>query len=148
MAGEDGELRRRVRERMEAEGIPVGTDDPTLLALGAAPLCEVEGCTGSDHCAIRSQDPATPVWMADEAGCAAIRRLVDAPPIQLGGALIQFPPRETKPCPATATAVLGMVGEPAEVRCGLLEGHSGRHRMSIEWGDLRGHSGSTEDTDG
>lgn len=109
--GEDGELRRRVRERMEAEGIPVGTDDPTLLALGAAPL-------------------------------------VDAPPIQLGGALIQFPPRETKPCPATATAVLGMVGEPAEVRCGLLEGHSGRHRMSIEWGDLRGHSGSTEDTDG
>lgn len=31
-------LRRRVRERMAAEGIPHGTDDPLLLALGASPL--------------------------------------------------------------------------------------------------------------
>jgi len=27
-----------VRDRMEEEGIPVGTDDPLLLALGATPL--------------------------------------------------------------------------------------------------------------
>jgi hypothetical protein len=28
-------LVQRVRERMEREGIPIGTDDPTLLAMGA-----------------------------------------------------------------------------------------------------------------
>lgn len=32
------DLRRRTRERMEREGIPAGTDDPGLLALGAKPL--------------------------------------------------------------------------------------------------------------
>jgi hypothetical protein len=32
------DVRRRARDRMRAEGIPVGTDDPTLLALGARPL--------------------------------------------------------------------------------------------------------------
>ncbi len=31
-------IRRRVRERMERERIPIGSDDPTLLALGARPL--------------------------------------------------------------------------------------------------------------
>lgn len=40
---------------------------------------------------------------------------------------------EPRPCPSTAVSVLGMVGGPAEVRCGLLEGHEGSHRMSIEW---------------
>jgi hypothetical protein len=39
------------------------------------------------------------------------------------------------PCPSTALSVLGMVGEPAHVRCGLLEGHDGPHRMGIEWTD-------------
>lgn len=37
------------------------------------------------------------------------------------------------PCPSTATSVLGMVGEPAEVRCGLLAGHDGPHQMHMEW---------------
>jgi len=35
---EQAALRQRVRDRMEEEGIPVGTDDPLLLALGATPL--------------------------------------------------------------------------------------------------------------
>lgn len=35
---DNGPLTRRVRERMERDGIPVGTDDPGLLALGARPL--------------------------------------------------------------------------------------------------------------
>lgn len=36
-AGED-ELRERVRKRMAQEGIPVGSDDPIVKALGAPPL--------------------------------------------------------------------------------------------------------------
>ena len=36
--GDHEALRERVRERMKAEGIPAGTDDPLLLALGAKPL--------------------------------------------------------------------------------------------------------------
>jgi len=35
----DDDLKRRVIERMERDGIPRGTDDPGLLALGARPLC-------------------------------------------------------------------------------------------------------------
>jgi len=31
-------LRERIRERMNRLGIPQGTDDPLLLALGAEPL--------------------------------------------------------------------------------------------------------------
>ena len=41
--------------------------------------------------------------------------------------------QEHRPCPATYFAVLGMVGEPAQVRCGLLDGHRGHHVMHIEW---------------
>lgn len=37
-------LRERVRERMERDGIPIGTDDPTLLALGARPLAPEHRC--------------------------------------------------------------------------------------------------------
>ncbi len=56
-------------------------------------------------------------------------------PIHLGGSLIRFPkPPPVEPCPATTTAVLMMVGAPAEVRCGQRKGHAGRHRTSIEWG--------------
>jgi hypothetical protein len=33
-----------IQERMKAEGIPVGTDDPTLLALGARPLDAEHQC--------------------------------------------------------------------------------------------------------
>lgn len=40
---------------------------------------------------------------------------------------------ETRPCPSTQVAVLGIVGEPALVRCGLLLDHDGPHRMGIEW---------------
>lgn len=36
--GESEGLRERTRRRMAAERIPMGTDDPTLLALGASPL--------------------------------------------------------------------------------------------------------------
>ena len=55
-SGDHEALRERVRERMKAEGIPAGTDDPLLLALGAKPLdgdhalpagwtvCRCEGC--------------------------------------------------------------------------------------------------------
>lgn len=35
----DDDLKRRVIERIERDGIPRGTDDPGLLALGAQPLC-------------------------------------------------------------------------------------------------------------
>lgn len=40
-----------------------------------------------------------------------------------------------KPCTATCVAALGMVGAPAAVRCGLLEGHAGDHEMRISWTD-------------
>lgn len=41
------DVARATRERMAAEGIPVGTDDPMLLALGATPLPD----SGShEHC--------------------------------------------------------------------------------------------------
>jgi hypothetical protein len=33
------DLRERVVERMRRDGIPRGTDNPELLAVGAAPLC-------------------------------------------------------------------------------------------------------------
>lgn len=32
------DLRRKVRERMVEDRIPIGTDDPTLIAMGAVPL--------------------------------------------------------------------------------------------------------------
>lgn len=31
-------LKARVRARMAEDGVPIGTDNPTLLALGATPL--------------------------------------------------------------------------------------------------------------
>ena len=37
------------------------------------------------------------------------------------------------PCPSKALSVLGMVGEPAMVRCGLQADHSGMHRFSMAW---------------
>lgn len=41
----------------------------------------------------------------------------------------------SEPCVATGIAVLGMVGEPARVRCGLLDGHPLPHRFAIEWSE-------------
>lgn len=38
----DDDLVARVRKRMSDDGIPVGTDNPDLLALGARPLPEDE----------------------------------------------------------------------------------------------------------
>lgn len=37
------------------------------------------------------------------------------------------------PCPSEALSVLGMVGKPAMVRCGLQVDHSGPHRFAMEW---------------
>ncbi len=42
---------------------------------------------------------------------------------------------EVTPCVATTLAVLGVVGAPALVRCGLLEAHDGEHRFGISWTD-------------
>lgn len=120
-------LRDRVRRRMAAEGVPVGTDDPLLISLGARPFCEVDRCSGNP-CLIRVEQPSIPVWLAYERGCASIRHIVDQP--------------SGTPCPSTALSVLGMVGDPAEVRCGLLEGHDGPHRMGMEWTDEVPYSGS------
>lgn len=69
-------------------------------------------------------------------------------PIHLGGALIDFPKRETRPCPSRALAVLMMEGEPAMVRCGLLEGHAGPHRIAMEWTSDAPASGSRHGSDG
>lgn len=43
---------------------------------------------------------------------------------------------ELRPCPSTNVAILGAL-EPngARLRCGLLEGHDGRHRFVMEWAD-------------
>lgn len=38
-------VRQRVRERMRRERIPVGTDDPMLLTLGAQPLSLERPCS-------------------------------------------------------------------------------------------------------
>jgi hypothetical protein len=38
------------------------------------------------------------------------------------------------PCSSTATMVLS-VAEPVEVRCSLVEGHEGLHRVLMAWGD-------------
>jgi hypothetical protein len=40
---------------------------------------------------------------------------------------------ELTPCTSTQWAVLGVVGDPALVRCGLLEGHDSEHRFVIIW---------------
>ena len=40
---------------------------------------------------------------------------------------------ENSPCFATEVAVLGVVGDPARLRCGQREGHHGKHRFVIEW---------------
>lgn len=40
---------------------------------------------------------------------------------------------ETRPCPSTATTVLGAVGSPALLRCGLLFDHDGPHRFAVTW---------------
>lgn len=51
------------------------------------------------------------------------------------------------PCTSTEVAVLGMVGEPARVRCGLLADHDGPHRMAILWrDDDRGGTDSASET--
>lgn len=42
---------------------------------------------------------------------------------------------ETAPCVSTVQAVLGVVGAPARVRCGLLDEHDGPHVFSIGWTD-------------
>lgn len=36
------------------------------------------------------------------------------------------------PCPARCTAVLGFA-TPTQIPCGLVAGHAGSHRYSIEW---------------
>jgi hypothetical protein len=41
-----------------------------------------------------------------------------------------------RPCESTAVMALGVVsGEPVEVRCSLVEGHEGLHRVLMAWGD-------------
>lgn len=50
---------------------------------------------------------------------------------------------ETRPCPSTAVAVLGVVGDPAIVRCGLLADHDGEHWWSIRWTDPVAQEGTT-----
>jgi hypothetical protein len=39
----------------------------------------------------------------------------------------------TEPCTSSTVAVLGVLGDPARVRCGLLDGHDGLHRFSMAW---------------
>jgi hypothetical protein len=45
-----------------------------------------------------------------------------------------LPHAVVQPCGDHTVAILG-VGTPTEVWCGLVEGHDGYHRFTIEWGD-------------
>jgi hypothetical protein len=49
-------LRSNVEERMAAESIPIGTDDPMLLALGATPLPSEETTPRQQAVAVGPQD--------------------------------------------------------------------------------------------
>lgn len=55
------ELITRTRARMAARGIPVGTDNPTLLALGARPLPDrTTRCWGTGRYAVRCRRLSRP----------------------------------------------------------------------------------------
>lgn len=51
-------------------------------------------------------------------------------------------PEANEACPARNMLVLAVVGDPVEVRCGLLKGHTGPHIVHMEWTD----SGSGQGT--